>query len=606
MREVSWRALSLPLQIGERAGAKPEQLLVEAGLSTLESLRAQGRLDWGQYVRLLDAVAKVVGDLDQLQAWSAELSTAPESQQAATVGAAFMNPRTFFWAAHKWVARSLFGIMQTEFEVLGPTQVRLTAIIPEPYELSIPLFRVAAGSFGTAPVVAGYQAARVRAVINGRRCDYFIEHEPSRTILTRLRRLQTSLVALPHLFAELREQNDTLSAQIAELDKAGKVAEGASRLRQRFLTAVTHEVRTPLSEVISLARILADGVTPQEVAQVAAQIERSAGGLLARIDDIDLCERGIEGEATLERKPFDWNGAVQGWSEVWTRRAAEKSLQFKLESQLDEGVMGDPGRIQRALDQLVDNAIKFSSKGTVTLRARRSDPGRVEIEVEDQGPGIEVAWKERIFEPFVQREEGLARRYGGVGLGLTVARRLTETMGGSLRVVSTLGQGSTFSMSLPLPTCALPAKEPAPSPAEVQPVIPAPVAAAAVGEPKARRVLVVEDNAVNQKVLCRILTQLGFSTEVVENGLEAVRAFEARQYDAILMDLQMPVMDGFAATLEIRRLESGRHTPIIAVTANNQAEFQGRAQEVGMDAFLAKPVQRAALNDCLGKWILPS
>jgi len=164
MREVSWRALSLPLQIGERAGAKPEQLLVEAGLSTLESLRTQGRLDWGQYVRLLDAVAKVVGDLDQLQAWSAELSTAPESQQAATVGAAFMNPRTFFWAAHKWVARSLFGIMQTEFEVLGPTQVRLTAIIPEPYELSIPLFRVAAGSFGTAPVVAGNAAARVRAV----------------------------------------------------------------------------------------------------------------------------------------------------------------------------------------------------------------------------------------------------------------------------------------------------------------------------------------------------------------------------------------------------------------------------------------------------------
>ncbi len=291
-----------------------------------------------------------------------------------------------------------------------------------------------------------------------------------------------------------------------------------------------------------------------------------------------------------------------------------KAKGIDLAATVEDGVAhvlrGDPGRLRQALVNLVGNAVKFTERGQVTVRIRveAEEAGAqvVRFAVRDTGIGIEPEALGRLFQPFAQADGSTTRRYGGTGLGLVISKRLVELMGGQLGVMSEPGEGSVFWFTARLERSALTARpeEPAvpetPPPAETATAIASP--APAVASPRGR-VLVAEDNVVNQKVAARILERLGYAVDVAATGNEAVAAVGQHTYDAILMDGQMPHTDGFEATRVIRAMEGTRHTPIIALTASAMQGDRERCLAAGMDDYVSKPVGPEQLEAVLRRWI---
>jgi CheY-like chemotaxis protein len=270
--------------------------------------------------------------------------------------------------------------------------------------------------------------------------------------------------------------------------------------------------------------------------------------------------------------------------------AAEKGLRLELQvSALPPSMIGDPLRIRQILSNLVNNAIKFTMAGEVRITAAAGGDGLV-FDVIDTGIGIDSEAKARIFEKFTQADSSTTRRFGGTGLGLSICRSLTELMGGSIELESTPGAGSRFRVSIPLPLDSTVA---APS-LSTRPVIQLSAASP---------VLVVEDNPVKQRVAMALVRSFGLAVELANNGVEAVAKCSSTDYAAVLMDCQMPEMDGFEATRHIRA-RKGRRVPIIALTAGAAASDRKFAIDAGMDDFLSKPVQRAELAQLLDRWLV--
>ncbi|MBK7661613.1 MAG: response regulator [Betaproteobacteria bacterium] len=375
------------------------------------------------------------------------------------------------------------------------------------------------------------------------------------------------------------------------------LAQAADEAKSRFLANMSHEIRTPLAGILGTVELLL--ATPLEARQrdLAHAAHRSGESLLGIINDILDYSKIEAGRLSIENTPFDLAALVREVSDLLAPGAAAKgvALQVAWEPGVPRWVSGDPMRLRQVLLNLAGNAVKFTECGEVDLRVRQAagEDGtpRLAFSVRDTGIGIEPIALGRLATPFTQADESTTRRYGGTGLGLAISRQLVGLMGGTLDIESTPGRGSTFAFSIPLQAAVGPPHQEATAPR------PAP-------SRRCGRILLAEDNPVNQQVACAFLENAGHAVAVVANGREAVRESVTGAFDLVLMDCQMPEMDGFAATAEIRRSQDGAaRTPIVAVTANALAGDRERCLASGFDDYLAKPYREEALLAVVNRWL---
>jgi len=393
-----------------------------------------------------------------------------------------------------------------------------------------------------------------------------------------------------HLLGKLAEREDDLKRAMRELEIARDEANAANVLKTQFLANMSHEIRTPLNGVLAMAEVMALGQLDQVQRDRLDVIRRSGGLLLAVLNDVLDLSKIEAGKLTLFEEDFDAEGAIDKARENFEIMAKAKGLGFEV-SIADEAKgwwRGDADRLRQIVGNLLSNAVKFTPQGSVRAHVDINAAGGLRVVVTDTGVGIAPEKLPSLFEKFTQADNSATRRFGGTGLGLAICRELTQMMGGSINVESREGHGSTFTVELPL-TRGRPASLQAVEPAQAS-------------EEGDLRLLAAEDNPTNQQVLAAVLGSLGIEVHIVPDGKEAVEAWRTGSYDLILMDIQMPVMDGITAASTIREAErtSGRRrTPIVALTANALTHQVEEYLAVGMDAHVAKPIEIAKLYDAI-------
>ena len=385
---------------------------------------------------------------------------------------------------------------------------------------------------------------------------------------------------------------------VQELTAARDAAEAANVLKSQFLANMSHEIRTPLNGVLGMAQVMATGRLGAEQRERLGVIQASSVALLSILDDIlDLSK--IEAERLeLEDEPFAIEDVAGGACATFASVASTKGLAFTLEiSERASGQWrGDALRVRQLIHNLVSNALKFTSHGEVRVcidAGSGEPPSGLTISVSDTGIGVAPEDLPKLFEKFVQVDSSTTRRFGGSGLGLTICRHMVELMGGVIDARSTLGEGTTFSIVLPLAWLGVLEQVKA-EPAEAEPA----------ADLSTLRVLAADDNETNRLVLKAVLHAMGVIALIVEDGRSAVDAWQAGDFDLILMDIQMPVLDGVGATREIRRIEAEKglpRTPIVAVTANAMKHQVDEYLVAGLDAHIPKPLSVPALHAVLAQ-----
>ncbi len=394
-------------------------------------------------------------------------------------------------------------------------------------------------------------------------------------------------------------------------------AESASEAKSAFLANMSHEIRTPMNAVMGMTLLALRADPPPKVRDYLQKIQSSSRHLLGVINDILDISKLEAGKVALEQVEFDLEQVLDDLVSVIAEKAASKALELKVElgADLPLQLVGDPLRLEQVLINLASNAIKFTARGeiglTVSLREHR--PGRVLLHfaVRDTGIGLSRPQCEQLFQTFQQADSSITRKYGGSGLGLSISKRLVELMGGQIGVDSRPGVGSTFWFTSWLglaaardgrqqdrrqrrSTRATGTKDPRPATTEVLSVI---------TQLQGARVLLVEDNPLNQEVATEFLQALGLQVELAGDGAAALHQVQCQRYDIVLMDMQMPVMDGLSATREIRKLPGLEALPILAMTANAMALDRKRCLEAGMNDHIAKPIDPELLRVKLLRWV---
>jgi len=420
-------------------------------------------------------------------------------------------------------------------------------------------------------------------------------------------RFSRAFATVEKLSTELEAYSSTLEQKVRErtsdLERAKQDADAANRAKSDFLAVMSHEIRNPMHGLIGMAELLTGTPLNEEQREYAAVINESSAMLLAIIDDILDFSKIEDGKLALEEVDFDLRQVERKVAGLFTPKAGLKGLRFtsSVNPAVPRTLRGDPLRLGQVLLNLVGNAVKFTERGEVSLRAfveeRKGDTVVIRFEVRDTGPGVPEGARDSLFDPFTQADASTTRRFGGTGLGLSICRRLVELMNGEIGFASEEGCGATFWFTIPfkvVETAETPAKEDtavfAPLPGWTQ--NPGPI-------------LVVEDSPVNRKLILAQLKRLGLEAEVADGGREAVEAASRTDYALIIMDCQMPLMDGYQATRAIRQLEErlGRHTPIVATTAGAIRGEREKCLAAGMDDYLSKPVRLADLHRTLARWL---
>jgi PAS domain S-box-containing protein len=395
-----------------------------------------------------------------------------------------------------------------------------------------------------------------------------------------------------------------------ELTRAHDAALESARLKSQFLANMSHEIRTPMNSIIGMTDILLHTELTSEQREFMEIVRVSGESLLTVINDILDFSKIEAGKLTFEILDFEPRTVVEEMVAMLLEQTHAKNLRLSTTVAADVPVAmrGDPGRLRQVLTNLVSNAVKFTSQGGVDLRIAKESESDTHVvlrfEVADTGIGVPEEARACLFQPFSQVDASTTRKHGGTGLGLAICKQLVDLMDGQIGCDSVPHKGSTFWF-----TARFERPSPAPSPHEIsleiiqKPVNP--LAPQLPGDVRQRmRILIVEDNAFNQKVVLRQVREMGFGADAVANGLEALKALHIIPYDLVLMDCQMPEMDGYDCAADIRRKEAGgRHVPIIAMTAHVMKTDRDKCLAVGMDDFLSKPVRVAHLESVLTRWL---